>query len=104
MAEAHFCYFQVHSRAFPEKSLLSRLTFSNCSLSTVAEKSILSAISLLEIRNSTLASLSEEAIFSHVAKVSQDDAATKGRKDNLPDDITFCRKKSGCRDKLYFRY
>jgi hypothetical protein len=49
-------------------------------MSTVAEKSILSAISLLEIRNSTLASLSEEAIFSHVAKVSQDDAAINGRK------------------------
>ena len=67
---------QVHSRAFPEKSLLNRLTFSNCSLSSVAEKSISSAISSLEIRNSSLASLSQEAVFSHVAKV--------GRKDEYP--------------------
>ena len=65
-----FLFFhQVHSRAFPEKSLLNRLTFSNCSLSSVAEKSISSAISSLEIRNSSLASLSQEAVFSHVAKV-----------------------------------
>jgi hypothetical protein len=35
----------------------------------VAEKAISSAISTLEVKNSSLASLSEEAIFSHVAKV-----------------------------------
>ena len=61
--------FQVHSRAFPEKSLLNRLSFENCSLTSVAEKAVSSAISSLEVRFSALSSLSEEAIFSHVAKV-----------------------------------
>jgi hypothetical protein len=62
-------YFQVHSRAFPEKSLLNRLLFDNCSLTSVAEKAVSSAISTLEVKNSSLASLSEEGVCSHVAKV-----------------------------------
>jgi len=60
---------RIHARAFPEKSLLTKLLFDNCTLTSIAERAISSAITSLEIRNSDLSSLSREAVSSHVAKV-----------------------------------
>ena len=60
---------RIHTHAFPEKSLIVKLEFVACDLSSVSQKAIASAMSLLEVRNSRITSISQEAFHCPVAKV-----------------------------------
>jgi hypothetical protein len=60
---------RIHTDSFPDKALVQRLSFINCTLTSVSEKAVASAISTLSIQSTNVSSISTEAFNVHVANV-----------------------------------
>ncbi|XP_059094516.1 uncharacterized protein LOC131889437 [Tigriopus californicus] len=60
---------RVQSGAFSEQTLISSLNFKDCTITSLSERSILSAISTFSLENSRITSFGESGLLSQAAKV-----------------------------------
>ena len=66
---SHCSIDRLQSNAFPAQSLVTRLEFDDCLLTSVSDFAVGSAISRLRIANSRIASISQKAFHCHVARI-----------------------------------
>ena len=60
---------RIHGQAFPEKMVIHQLIFDGCHLTSLSERSIVSAMSSLVINNTFISSISSRAVDSFVATI-----------------------------------